>query len=169
MQYGKLYNKNIFNEVRFPEGKLYEDMLIILDVLEKTSVVSIIPEAFYHYSQRLNSIMNEKTYHKSFEKILACENILEKVKVRKPDLMNLAYSQLYKHYMYFLDDIIFGRINVPTNGVTSEMIKKYFQKNILEILKNLNVKSKNKLMYIIISLNLTFYKMFVEFVEKVRK
>ena len=34
--------------------------------------------------------MNEKTYHKSFEKILACENILEKVKVRKPDLMNLA-------------------------------------------------------------------------------
>lgn len=165
----KLYNKNIFNEVRFPEGKLYEDMLIILDVLEKTSVVSIIPEAFYHYSQRLNSIMNEKTYHKSFEKILACENILEKVKVRKPDLMNLAYSQLYKHYMYFLDDIIFGRINVPTNGVTSEMIKKYFQKNILEILKNLNVKSKNKLMYIIISLNLTFYKMFVEFVEKVRK
>ena len=89
--------------------------------------------------------------------------------MRKPDLMNLAYSQLYKHYMYFLDDIIFGRINVPTNGVTSEMIKKYFQKNILEILKNLNVKSKNKLMYIIISLNLTFYKMFVEFVEKVRK
>lgn len=49
------------------------------------------------------------------------------------------------------------------------MIKKYFQKNILEILKNLNVKTKNKLMYIIISLNLTFYKMFVEFVEKVRK
>ena len=44
--------------------------------------------------------------------------------------------------MYFLDDIIFGRINVPTNGVTSEMIKKYFQKNILEILKNLNVNQK---------------------------
>lgn len=162
----KLYNKKIFNKIRFPEGKLYEDMLIILDVLEKASVVHIMPRVFYHYRQQSNSIMNSKTYSKSFEKILACENILKKVEERKPNLINLAYSQLYRHYVYFLDDILFGGISIPKTGVSSVKIKMYFQKNIVKILKNPDIKWKNKLMYLTVSFNLTFYKILKKRLKK---
>lgn len=153
----KLYNRNIFNKIRFPEGRIYEDMLILLEILEQSSSVLITDKILYHYRQQNNSTMNMRTYEKSFEKITACQEILLKIQKKHSNLLNLAYSQLYRHYLYLLDDILLERIVVHKGGFDIKDIKKYFRKNILEILNNPVINFKKKIMYMSVAISPKIY------------
>ena len=52
----KLFDRNLFNEVRFPVGKKYEDIGTTYKLFLKAEKISYYPEAFYHYWQRDDSI-----------------------------------------------------------------------------------------------------------------
>jgi glycosyltransferase involved in cell wall biosynthesis len=56
--WGKIYRKTVFDNLRFPEGKLFEDMWIFPKIAEYK--ISIIDKALYHYVQRDNSITTAK-------------------------------------------------------------------------------------------------------------
>lgn len=53
----KLYKQYIWNDLRFPYGKLYEDLLSVYKVFDLAGRIVQIPEALYHYRIRDNSIM----------------------------------------------------------------------------------------------------------------
>lgn len=53
----KLYTRRIFDQIRFPVGKKYEDSYVRLDILDKANKVLILPDALYFYRQRNGSIM----------------------------------------------------------------------------------------------------------------
>ena len=56
----KLYKKEIFDGLRFPEGKLHEDQWIIPYVIEKSNKIVKIKDELYFYLTRNNSISKEK-------------------------------------------------------------------------------------------------------------
>jgi len=53
---GILYKKCIFQDIRFPMGKLWEDQAIVFPILKKVEKVIIYNKYFYHYFHRANSI-----------------------------------------------------------------------------------------------------------------
>ena len=53
----KLYKRYIWNDLRFPFGKLYEDLLSMYKVFDLANKIVQIPDALYHYRIRENSIM----------------------------------------------------------------------------------------------------------------
>ena len=66
----KLYPKKAFDNVRFPEGREYEDIDVSIKILENINSVIFVNEFFYYYVNREESIdnnYNEKNVKDSLE------------------------------------------------------------------------------------------------------
>lgn len=53
---GKLYKKEIFEELRYPEGEIYEDLKVYLDVLLRSNKISVANQALYFWYNNSQSI-----------------------------------------------------------------------------------------------------------------
>lgn len=52
----KLYRRELFNSIRFPEGKLYEDRLVMHEWVVLCKTIVCVDKPFYHYVERQSSI-----------------------------------------------------------------------------------------------------------------
>lgn len=59
----KLYRMSLFEEVRFPKGKYYEDLACVPSVLYEAGKIVKINEPFYYYRQRSGSIAHTASMH----------------------------------------------------------------------------------------------------------
>ncbi len=66
--WNKLYKKEIFDGIRYPEGKIYEDSFVLCDVLNKAKSISYLLKPLYNYVYRSDSIVNTFTIN-HFDKI----------------------------------------------------------------------------------------------------
>jgi glycosyltransferase involved in cell wall biosynthesis len=64
MMWMKLYRRELFDDVRFPKGKLYEDIAVSLPLFQKSRRCVLLNEKLYYYLQRDRSIVNS-TFHKN--------------------------------------------------------------------------------------------------------
>jgi glycosyltransferase involved in cell wall biosynthesis len=55
--WNKLYHKSLFENLRYPEGKLFEDTFVILPLLERAQKIALVQKPLYHYLQREGSIV----------------------------------------------------------------------------------------------------------------
>ena len=56
--WNKLYRRAIFAQLRYPEGKLNEDLFLIPKICLQIQKAVVVPNALYYYVQRGSSIMN---------------------------------------------------------------------------------------------------------------
>ena len=63
---GKLYRKSIL-EIPFPKGRIYEDLYIISEHVEKTNKIVHTPIQIYNYYKRQGSIVNSKFTSKQYD------------------------------------------------------------------------------------------------------
>ena len=54
--WNKIYSKKVFEEIRFPEGRYYEEYATTYKLLQKSELVVCIPNALIHYRVRKGSI-----------------------------------------------------------------------------------------------------------------
>lgn len=57
--WGRVYRATLFDDIRYPEGKYYEDFAIIYPLLKKCRRVVRVDRALYGYRQRENSILDK--------------------------------------------------------------------------------------------------------------
>ena len=58
---GKLYRRNLFDSISFPEGRLNEDEFTYYRLFDRCSCISVRKDALYFYLSRQGSIMSEYT------------------------------------------------------------------------------------------------------------
>lgn len=56
--WGKLYDKSLFKDLRFPVGKIHEDVAVALDLLLQVEAVCDVSAPLYFYRNNQNSITN---------------------------------------------------------------------------------------------------------------
>lgn len=56
----KLYKKDLFQDIRFPEGKINEDEFTTYKVIWKAETVALISDKLYYYRRRVGSIMQQQ-------------------------------------------------------------------------------------------------------------
>ena len=59
--WNKLYRKALFNTIRFPDGKNFEDIAIMWKLLSESDTIAVIDSYKYHYRMRDNSITQTYT------------------------------------------------------------------------------------------------------------
>lgn len=86
----KLYKLDIFDNIRYPQGKLSEDYFVIYKLFEKAEKISFNPQPLYHYMQRQNSISRNKKIN--FDFIEASKSQMDYLEPKYPELENVLHS-----------------------------------------------------------------------------
>ena len=58
--WNKIYRRTLFNNIEFPEGKIYEDGYVTYKLLYKANNIIHIDDELYYYFQKSDSISNSK-------------------------------------------------------------------------------------------------------------
>lgn len=91
---GKLYKIDLWDEVRFPIQKLYEDVEPVYYVFRKCERVVCTNKILYLYFYRKSSIVNQKFTIRKMDYVENCKKLLENIKVDYPQFENAAISRL---------------------------------------------------------------------------
>ena len=62
----KLYSKEIFTNIRYPEGFWYEDKYVLLDIICAANAIACIGDSLYYYYMRQGSIIHAAFNPKTF-------------------------------------------------------------------------------------------------------
>ena len=99
----KLYKKSIFQEVRFPKGKLYEDAHTMTPVLFQTKRVVYDLKPKYHYVHREDSITTKVYRPQVMNLVEANENNMKMICSAYPELKKAAEFRYYWSYFWVLE------------------------------------------------------------------
>lgn len=162
---GKLYKKEIFDDIRFPIGKLSEDFFVMYKIFMKAKRISYTSDPLYNYLQRQNSISRNKKVNTQFidaayEQMKDLENYSEKMKI----IVHTAYAS---SYLTVIDMYIKQKIKCP-----KEMIKKakiVIKENKKYIKNNRNISKSKKIQFNIFYFNYLIYKIIFTVYRKIKK
>lgn len=105
--WNKVYKRHLFNDIRFVEGIVYEDVRIMHVLFSKANRIGYISKAFYHYYKRKNSTIansfNSKSRYNCFvgykERLFfAVDKGLDCVEVCRAQALSTALSTLTAFY-----------------------------------------------------------------------
>lgn len=75
---GKLYKKELFSEIRYPEGEIYEDLRVYLPLLLKCKKISVSMKPLYYWYNNTQSITRSNYLrYDRFGEFLVRENYIE--------------------------------------------------------------------------------------------
>jgi len=102
----KLFKSELFNDVYFPEGKLYEDIPTIYKVFMKCNKIAYIDSICYYYLYRLTSISRSKFDSRKMDAIYFIEKMISEVLILYPDLESISNVRLFNVYyaLYIICD-----------------------------------------------------------------
>lgn len=145
----KLFRAEIFNDLRFPEGKLNEDLLFMLDVFCKVNKVAYVAHIGYYYFIRGGS--TSSGYGKAL--IDMVDNSLTAKKIVDSAYPSLrketARFALFQHMAYLL---IIPTSEAEKSNVVYQGAKKYLRKQALGGIFNKYLTLKNKIAIILLAI-----------------
>jgi len=101
----KIYQKKVFENVRFPVGEINEDEAIVLHLLEKCSKVVYTNEVFYHYIHRPSSITTSSFSPKKLAWYRHCRDNLDWIRAHHPELTEAAAARYRSAILWTLTEI----------------------------------------------------------------
>lgn len=143
----KIIKKKLFDNNNFPNIMIGEDMVVVLNALNKTNKISYINEYFYNYYKRNNSIMNQNKYRNYWNDIFTAFNLIEKNINSHEELEYLFIQHILRDssikFMYFKE----GKESLKLiNDMTRTKYPKFY-KNKYYRLKNWRYKLICQLIY----------------------
>lgn len=90
----KMYRAELFSDIRYPKGRLYEDVIATYQIFEKATKVVWCDIKKYWYYVRTDSIVRSAFNVKKMDYVYNCEEVLEEVKKKYPVLSKAAESRL---------------------------------------------------------------------------
>ena len=86
----KLYHRSLFEQIRYPYGKVCEDVPTTYRIALKSGKVALCPKPFYNYYHRENSITTAKLSEKTFHFAQHTKVIYEDICGHHPAIRNQA-------------------------------------------------------------------------------
>lgn len=161
--WGKLYKKNVWDNLKFPLGKNYEDLAIIYKTFLNANKIIYIPEEKYNYLIRKGSIVHNEIRITDVQAIIEyCKMILEDINKNYPNLRKAAEFLLVDHELYLWYRIPSKEEYLEYLNIAKVNVKKY-RKNVL---KDKNVSKKHKVAIILSYFGRRIYKKAIEINKK---
>ena len=123
--WGKLYKKELFKDVKYPKGKIYEDVATTYLLFSKSKRVSINTKKMYYYLIRKGSIMNTKFNKKRMDSLYFAEEETNFIKKNFPNIINSAINKEFMEAIYIIKEIPLRKEYSNELKKLSNVLKKY--------------------------------------------
>lgn len=155
--YSKLYALDLFKDIRYPNGVVYEDTATTYKLIEKCDRIAVGSKKCYYYFTRQGSISKIKGFNKNeLDYIKNTEEMLDYLKNKYPDLEEaINRYELYANFRIL-------RLLVFTKPRDKEMEKKIFSKiksNRKEVFKYKDTPKRDKMAIILSLFGISLFKM----------
>lgn len=164
----KLYKKDLFNNIKFPEGKLCEDNGTAYKLIMKCKYIAYGNKSIYNYYKRDNSIMTSNFNLKKLDLIeltdVMCKDIIKKF----PNLKNETNKRIFNSRFSILRQMIFieDKNNIKIKKEKEKIIK-FLLKNKKKILSNKKSSIKDKIAILSLSINYNFFAFIWKIYKKI--
>ena len=144
MGWKPVHKRELLEVVRYPEGELYEDILVTYEVIKRSVKIAVIGNEDYYYFQRKNSIQNMNFNIHKIDGVKSCYRMMMSIKTDYPRLTEAAKCR----YFCTVCNIFFQIKEKKFDDVKKELwneIKKYRT----SVLLNLKARKKARIAAII--------------------
>ena len=154
--HGKLYEKTLFEDIKFPKGKVYEDTAIMYKLFEKAKILSFGNKKCYYYIARCDSISKSKGFNKKEEDYIENTNqMLKYIKNKYPELEK-AVNRFYVYANFrILRMLIFTK---PRNKKMEKEISKEIKKYKKDVFKDKKTPKRDKIAILTLNFGLPIFK-----------
>lgn len=154
--WAKLYNKELFDDIEFPKGRLFEDAATTYKLIDRSNKISIISKSTYNYIIRNNSITNICFSTKKMDLITSTEEMCNYIKNKYPDLEKAANRRLMYAYLSTISQLAMSKEKFPKE---QKIMTDYIKNNRKDILRDKNVPKRDKAGIISLIMGFGVYKL----------
>ncbi len=126
--WGKLYNKRLFANIRYPSGKNCEDLGTTYKLIYAANKISTITNPIYHYYYRLNGLSKAQFNITRMDGLVFAREILNSVESLGHGTRKAAINRLFMEAIYILVTIYKNRANyINEYSECKNLIREYRQ------------------------------------------
>lgn len=156
VSWNKIYKSYLFNDIRFPIGKLNEDEFTTYKLVHKSEKIIFLKEKLYYYRQTPNSIMNKKFNVRRVDLLEAIKELVIFLRDNEYtefyELGLIRYEKLLVQFYFKCQELI--NDNSDILKTISSSYKDYFK----EFINNSSISKMHKMRNYIFYLNPNVYK-----------
>lgn len=151
--WGTLYKKELFNDLRYPKGRIFEDIPVTPVAVIKSKSISFIDSLIYYYYIREDSIMRNNNTVIKMDLYYSVNDILKffyeiKDKETKYNAISGILQELSSR-------VHFANKNKKNNYEFIRKSRKLINRNIKYIIKSSKISLKSKMFIILVQLNVS--------------
>ena len=147
--WNKLYKAELFENIRFPEDKIYEKLYVNFKIIKKSKKIVFDSAPLYNYVYNPESSLNQKFSIKKMDFLYVCSEIEKELK--NEGLRTTEICQL-RRYLYICTCNLLAHQNVDEYKTKFNNMRKFICKNLGKIMLD-----KYKLKYKLAAIFLTLF------------
>lgn len=163
--WGKLYKMKLFENIRFPVGRLSEDYFIMYKLFDNSNKIVYSSYPVYYYMQRDGSISKSKKIN--YDYIEASYNQMIEIEEKYPNLKGVV------HTSYVLANLTVYNLHLKKKVKCTKENKKLFKKRVKENMKyvknNKYISKDRKIQTYIFSKSIFIYNIIFYLYKKTNK
>ena len=163
--WAKIYRKELFEDIRFPEGKLSEDYYIMYKLFDKAQTIGYVAKPLYNYLQRQSSISRNKKINHDFAD--AAKKQMEFLDDKYPQMSVLGHTAYASANLTVYDFYLKNGVKCPKDKLLK--FKKAVRDNLVYIRKNKNISKAKRIQFELFDKCAVIYKGVFVLYRKIRR
>lgn len=163
--WAKIYKKELFSNIRFPEGKLSEDYYIAFKLIDLAQAVGYVAKPLYNYLQRQSSISRNKKINHDFA--YAAKEQMEYLDKKYPELSVLGHTAYASANLTVYDFYIKNGVKCPKEKLAE--FKNAVKDNLEYIRKNSRISKAKRIQFELFAINVMIYNIVFVLYRKMRR
>lgn len=160
--WNKLYKSEILKNIRFPEGRIYEDIKTIYLAFKQANNIVYLKKELYAYRIRQDSITNSEFSNKIYDLVHSINFVINDIQKEK-SLYKNTISGYIRYYCYFINNALINNSNIKEE---LNYIRKIIRSNLFTIILTNKISISRKVQFIILLMNKNLYKKLLILKEK---
>ena len=164
--WAKMYETTLFNNIKYPKGKLFEDAAITCRILSICEKIAIGSKSKYFYMIRSDSITNENFNVKKMDLITSTKEMGEYIIKKYPDLQQAVERRIMYAYLSTLSQLANSK---EKHLKEQKEMMEYITKNRKKVLKDKNIPKRDRMALEVTKFGFNIYKIFWNLYRKQTK
>ena len=164
--WAKLYKRELFKDIRYPKGRIFEDAATTYKLIDKSNMVVLNSQPIYNYIMRGNSIINAEFKENKFELITSTFEMTDYINNKYPDLNKACARRNMYAYLSTLTQLAKSK---NKNKEYLNRLMTYIKKNRKSILKDKRIPKRDRFSLVSTYFGFNFFKLSWKFYSLMRK